>query len=61
MRLKYIHEYRDYCTGKLRRYFRKKGRRKLALPGDPASIEFITAYTGSLLLALAEKLRNENR
>jgi hypothetical protein len=43
LKLKYVDEYRDR-TGKLRRYFRKGGKRLGALPGEVGSEEFMTAY-----------------
>jgi integrase len=47
IRLKYVDEYVDR-NGKLRRYFRKGGKRLGQLPGLPGSAEFITAYQGFL-------------
>jgi hypothetical protein len=43
IKLDYVHEYRDR-HGKLRRYFRKPGFKRIALPGLPGSDEFMTAY-----------------
>jgi hypothetical protein len=43
MRLAFVKEYTDR-TGKLRRYFRKRGRKPAALPGAPGSPEFMKAY-----------------
>ncbi|HTE77499.1 MAG TPA: tyrosine-type recombinase/integrase [Xanthobacteraceae bacterium] len=43
IRLEYIHEYRDR-HGKLRRYFRRPGFKRVALPGLPGSDEFMAAY-----------------
>jgi hypothetical protein len=43
IRLDYVHEYRDR-HGKLRRYFRRLGFKRAALPGNPGSDEFMTAY-----------------
>lgn len=45
--LKYVDEYRDR-TGKVRRYFRKGGRRFGTLPGEVGSQEFMTAYAAFL-------------
>jgi hypothetical protein len=42
-----VDEYRDR-TGKLRRYFRKGGKRLGALPGEVGSEEFMTAYAAYL-------------
>ena len=43
IKLDFVHEYRDR-HGKLRRYFRKPGFKRIALPGIPGSDEFMTAY-----------------
>jgi hypothetical protein len=43
LELRYVDEYRDR-TGKLRRYFRKGGKRLGVLPGEVGSEEFMTAY-----------------
>jgi hypothetical protein len=43
IRLEYVHEYQDR-HGKLRRYFRRPGFKRIALPGAPGSDEFMTAY-----------------
>lgn len=45
--LRYIHEYRDR-TGKVRRYFRRPGMKRIPLPGDPGSPGFIAAYNAAL-------------
>jgi Phage integrase family len=47
MRLKYVHEYID-GTGTVRRYFRRRGFPKVALPGLPGSHEFREAYEAAL-------------
>jgi integrase len=47
VRLKYIDEYVDN-SGKLRRYFRKGGKRLGMLPGAPGSSEFMDAYQAFL-------------
>lgn len=52
MTLRYVHEYRDR-HGHIRRYFRRPGQRKSALPGQPGSPEFMAAYQA----ALAQKAR----
>lgn len=41
--LRYVHEYRDR-HGRVRRYFRRPGQPKIALRGEPGSVEFLTAY-----------------
>jgi hypothetical protein len=47
LRLEFVHEYRDR-HGKLRRYFRRKGAKRIPLPGLPGSEEFMTAYQAAL-------------
>jgi integrase len=47
MRLDFIKEYTDR-TGKMRRYFRKRGCKSVALPGAPGSPEFMRAYQTAL-------------
>src|SRR5262245_41015229 len=47
IRLPYVHEYRDR-HGKLRRYVRRPGSRRVALPGLPGSPEFMQAYQDAL-------------
>jgi len=47
IRLLYVHEYRDR-HGHLRRYFRRKGSRPVALPGAPGSTEFMAVYQAAL-------------
>jgi len=42
IKLDYVNEYLDR-TGKLRRYFRRGGKRLGALPGDVGSEEFMAA------------------
>lgn len=46
IRLKYIKEYRR--NGVIYRYFRRRGRRDLRLPGEPGSREFNQAYEAAL-------------
>ncbi|MBR1286811.1 tyrosine-type recombinase/integrase [Bradyrhizobium sp. AUGA SZCCT0177] len=47
IKLKYVNEYIDH-TGKLRRYFRKRGKQLGTLPGEVGSEEFMTAYAAFL-------------
>src|SRR5262249_48423504 len=47
LRLEYVHEYRDR-HGKLRRYVRRPGMRRVALPGLPGSPEFMQAYQDAI-------------
>lgn len=47
IKLKYIHEFRDR-KGRLRRYVRRPGMRKVALPGLPGSPEFMAAYAAAM-------------
>jgi hypothetical protein len=43
--------------GKVRRYFRRKGKPKIPLPGQPGSVEFMSAYQQ----ALEGKLEGQRR
>lgn len=43
LQLKYVKAFRDR-HGKLRHYYRRRGHKGIALPGDVGSIEFMTAY-----------------
>jgi integrase/recombinase XerD len=45
--LRYVNEYRD-VRGKVRRYFRRRGFKKVPLPGLPGSDEFMQAYQAAL-------------
>ena len=45
--LAFVHEYRDR-HGRLRRYVRRPGSRRVALPGLPGSPEFMQAYQDAL-------------
>jgi integrase len=47
MKFKYVDEYIDR-TGKLRRYFRRNGKRLGQIPGLPGSVEFNEAYQNFL-------------
>ena len=47
IRLPYVLEYSD-CRGKVRRYFRRRGYKQVALPGVPGSDEFMAAYQAAL-------------
>jgi len=47
IRLPYVHEYRDR-HGKLRRYVRRPGSRRVILPGLPGSPEFMQAYQDAM-------------
>lgn len=47
IKLKYIHEFRDRW-GRMRRYFRRKGFARVALPGLPGSPDFMDAYRDAL-------------
>ena len=47
IRLAYVHEYRDR-HGKLRRYVRRPGSRRVALPGLVGSPEFLQAYRDAI-------------
>jgi hypothetical protein len=43
LRLPYVNEYRD-VRGKVRRYFRRRGEKRIPLPGLPGSEQFMAAY-----------------
>ena len=45
--LRYVNEYRD-VRGKVRRYFRRLGYKRIPLPGLPGSDEFMSAYQAAL-------------
>jgi len=47
LRLEFVHEYRDR-HGKPRRYFRRRGSKRIPLPGLPGSTEFMEAYQAAL-------------
>jgi integrase len=47
LRLEYVHEYHDR-HGKLRRYVRRPGARRVPLPGLPGSPEFMQAYQDTI-------------
>jgi hypothetical protein len=47
IKLRYVNEFVDQ-DGKVRRYFRRPGRRAIPLPGLPGSIEFMAAYQAAL-------------
>src|SRR5262249_27026074 len=47
IRLPYVQEYRDR-HGKARRYFRRPGYKRVALPGTPGSPSFMAAYEAAL-------------
>jgi integrase len=48
IRLRYVQEYRDRL-GKIRRYFRRPGFKRVTLPGTPGSPEFMAAYESALV------------
>lgn len=47
MLLRFVHEFRDR-HGKTRRYVRRPGHKRVPLPGEPGSLEFMTAYQTAL-------------
>ena len=47
IKLQYVQEYIDR-HGKVRRYFRRRGSKQIALPGIPGSDEFMAAYQAAL-------------
>jgi enterobacteria phage integrase len=49
IKLRYVNEFVGQ-DGKVRRYFRRPGRRAIPLPGLPGSIEFMAAYQAALAI-----------
>jgi hypothetical protein len=47
LRLKFVHEYRDR-HGRLRRYIRRPGCKRITLPGLPGSPEFMQTYQAAI-------------
>ena len=47
LRLQFIHTFRDR-HGKVRHYFRRRGRKRVPLPGLPGSDEFMATYKAAL-------------
>jgi hypothetical protein len=47
IRIPYVKEYVDKA-GTVRRYFRKRGCKAVALPGVPGSLEFMEAYQSAV-------------
>ncbi len=47
IRLPYVQQYRDR-HGKVRRYFRRPGFKRVTLPGTPGSTQFMAAYESAL-------------
>jgi integrase len=60
VKLPYIHEYTDR-HGRLRRYVRRPGQRKIALPGLPGSEEFMVAYASAIDGAAAPCISNRHK
>lgn len=56
--LPYINEYRDR-HGRLRRYFRKRGRPQIPLPGKPGTPEFQLAYNAALASLAVREIGKE--
>ena len=59
VKLKYVQEYRDR-HGKLRRYLRLPGRKKISLPGEPGTPQFMAAYYTALATPLAPIGKDRN-
>jgi len=49
MRLRYVQQFKD-SKGRVRRYFRRRGYPRIALPGAPGSVEFMAAYNAAAAL-----------
>jgi hypothetical protein len=47
-RYRYVQAFADKKNGKVRFYFRRKGRPRMALPGPLGSLEFLAAYQSAL-------------
>ena len=47
IRLQYVHEFTDR-HGKVRRYVRLPGRKRVPLPGAPGTDEFMAAYQAAV-------------
>jgi hypothetical protein len=60
IKLQYVHEYRDR-HGKVRRYVRRPGSRRVALPGLPGSPEFMQAYQDAISGPVGASSRAEGR
>ncbi len=58
IKIPFVHEYLDRHK-KVRRYFRRHGQPKVALPGLPGSIEFMDAYQSALAGALKPPSRHK--
>ena len=59
VRLPYIQEYKDR-TGKVRRYLRRPGYKRLPLPGTPGSRQFMAAYEAGLAVREAPPHRHDD-
>jgi integrase len=55
VRLQFVHEYRDR-HGRVRRYFRQRGKPLIPLPGSPGSPEFMTAYNAALAVMTVREI-----
>lgn len=55
VKLRYVHEYKDR-HGKLRRYFRRPGYKRVPLQGVPGSIEFLATYQAALTGAIHQPI-----
>jgi enterobacteria phage integrase len=59
IRLPYIQEYKDR-TGKVRRYLRRPGYKRLPLPGTPGSRQFMAAYEAGLAVREAPRHKHDD-
>jgi integrase len=60
IKLDFVNEFVDR-HGKMRRYFRRRGHKKVPLPGLPGSAEFMAAYQAALGMAAPRREIGESR
>jgi integrase len=58
--LQHVNKFTDR-HGKVRRYFRRPGQRAVPLPGEPGSVEFLTAYLAELQKIAPAEIGNATR
>jgi enterobacteria phage integrase len=59
IRLPYVQEYKDR-TGKVRRYLRRPGFKRVPLPGTPGSSRFMAAYEAGLAVTEAPRHKHDD-
>lgn len=60
LRLRYVDQFED-ASGKVRRYFRRPGGKRMPLPGEPGSLEFRMAYEAALAEGQPTVLQSKQR